>query len=737
MANRRGAGSSDGPLYKGAAIGLVVSYLAPLNGNLLFHIVVFVIAGLVAFLVLEFMREEKLTQIKQDAEAESKRRQMEFEKQLEEGRKKATEIADARRKIVRNVKARAVQLSGSEAAYETKVRQNSLSILESKLDAVVQSLNDPSKILTFNAKNLFGQAITSDNRHKDNSVIVTWSRSVGSLTDKDRIALIILEFMWLLKSIREENYDAAKGAIVYNNGQCQTQSHHPFFHKFMDMLKRNELISSPQAAFDEILNAYRRGVPGGFPFIEALMKKGSNWFDAGDVANSRIFTNISGPFTLALGSLKDSKGQLYFKGDESLITIAPAGSGKTLCHVLPNLASYCGPVIALDVKGDCYEATHSVRGNLGAVHRFSPLDIENSAHYNPIDFVSDNPLKVWEDAQKLAKLIVVTDTPTHWDNRAMELLTAIIAHVKLNDAEKNMTKVCDWTYASTDQLHDLIFELTESDVNGMRRTGNAMYNTLKNTPKVFESNLESLRGYLGAWQGDNISAVTSRSDWSPIDFMEGKNSPSLFLVIPPSEIKTYAAVLRVLIGQHLDCFFRDHSKPAKHPILVMLDEMPQLGYMEQIPKAQDTGRSYNVRVWMFAQYVGQLQNAYGKEIAGGMIAGAGVRMYMNPSDDNASKLSEILGETEDLITGLKEPLASPTQLTGPEFRSDVIVKAKGETPARLSKEFYGNMNHETLTGALRSWASSNVTLDDRASLSDAVEDEPEVEREEAPSMSLT
>ena len=579
--------------------------------------------------------------------------------------------------------------------------------------------------------------------------MAVWERGASSFSGKEKLGLIIIEFLKLAGCVDILYYDHIRGSIIYNNGNCRitvlpsegstfpSNTGNYVYQSHMEAAAKNELLFSPDDAFDDVLDYYKEIFPeqGAFT-VEQFMRKGADWFQPSDIATSDIFVARPEWFSLSLGDFKDGT-PLYFDSDESLFTIAPPGAGKTQCHVLPNLITYCGPVIALDVKGDCYEATHAVREKLGTVHRFSPFDVEKSAHYNPLDFVSDNPLRVWEDSQKLAKLIVVTDKPTHWDNRATELLTAIIAHVKLNDAEKNMTKVCDWTYASTDQFHDLIFELTESDVNGMRRTGNAMFSTLKNSPKMFESNLESLRGYLGAWQGDNISAITNRSDWSPTDFMVGKNSPSLFLIIPPSEIKTYAAVLRVLVGQHLDHFFRDHSKPAKWPVLVMLDEMPQLGYMEQIPKAQDTGRSYNVRLWMFAQYVGQLQKAYGKEIADGMIAAAGVRMYMNPSDDNAANLSEILGEVENVITGVKEPLASPMQLTGREFRSDIIVKAKGEAPVRLKKVFFGDMNLEIFASYVEAWALTNVTLDERASLADAVEVGAEVEHEEAPSLSLT
>jgi type IV secretion system protein VirD4 len=99
---------------------------------------------------------------------------------------------------------------------------------------------------------------------------------------------------------------------------------------------------------------------------------GDFWLRKSDIAAS-IFRPQS-KFALRLGTLPDGT-MLEFSGPESLITIAPPRTGKTQCHVLPNMLTWPGPAVVLDIKGEIYDQTHRWReANVGPVHRFSPLD---------------------------------------------------------------------------------------------------------------------------------------------------------------------------------------------------------------------------------------------------------------------------------------------------------------------------------------------------------------------------
>jgi type IV secretory pathway TraG/TraD family ATPase VirD4 len=69
---------------------------------------------------------------------------------------------------------------------------------------------------------------------------------------------------------------------------------------------------------------------------------------------------------------------LSYSGDGSMVTIAPPGSGKPQCNVFPNLLTWNGPAIVLDISGDIYEHTAAWRAaHMGPVYKFSPLDPED------------------------------------------------------------------------------------------------------------------------------------------------------------------------------------------------------------------------------------------------------------------------------------------------------------------------------------------------------------------------
>ena len=80
-----------------------------------------------------------------------------------------------------------------------------------------------------------------------------------------------------------------------------------------------------------------------------------------------------------------------------VMVVAPTRAGKGVGFVIPNLLSFDGSAVALDVKGELYRDTARWRGREGrAVHRFAPFDWENpGARYNPLERIAG--LKHYEE----------------------------------------------------------------------------------------------------------------------------------------------------------------------------------------------------------------------------------------------------------------------------------------------------------------------------------------------------
>ena len=156
----------------------------------------------------------------------------------------------------------------------------------------------------------------------------------------------------------------------------------------------------------------------------------------------------------------------------------------------------------------------------------------------------------------------------------------------------------------------------------------------------------------------------------------------------PNEVDAYLSLLRVFIGQHIRMLTGGAVPPrGTPPILFMLDELPRLRYMPPVDEALNIGRKYGLRLWMFAQSVGQLQNAY--ENADGMMGSCVVRIFMNPSgaDGLAEKLSEELGYVDSINDFSRKRMVEATELAGPGFKDWQIVLGTGAPPAKVKKDF--------------------------------------------------
>jgi type IV secretion system protein VirD4 len=391
---------------------------------------------------------------------------------------------------------------------------------------------------------------------------------------------------------------------------------------------------------------------------------------------------------LYIGSFPDGS-MLSYSGDGSMVTIAPPGSGKTQCHVVPNLLVWTGPAIVLDVSGDIYEHSAAWRAaNVGPVYKFSPLNPEDSHKFNPLTFVRQEPDYIWEDSRLLAELMIVPSgaADPFWENEARTVLTAAIAYVcyAKSPAERPMYSVLDVLFGGK-PWDDMIRGLKMAvDVRVMTQHATSLSSM---NEKTLSSVLQTARSSLSAWTGERIARVTAQSDWNPLDLRSGTN-PTIYISVRPNEVEAYLSLLRVFIGQHIRVLTGGPVPPRDAPpILVMLDELPRLRYMAPVDEALNIGRKYGLRLWMFAQSVGQFQESYPN--ADGMLGSCAVRIYMNPSgaDGQAERLSEELGYVDSLNDNSRRRMVDAAELAGPSYKDRQIVVAMGTKPAAVRKDF--------------------------------------------------
>jgi type IV secretion system protein VirD4 len=540
------------------------------------------------------------------------------------------------------------------------------------------------------------------------------SRNLAAMTDTECNLLRIAEHLNSVVDGKEDLYRRWRAALLWGDGKGQSWGSSQYLgmneaNPIKDYIDKKGLnvaaVINAMASHVSTVAADTRNDPAlravcteamaaiaGRP--SAASSGGTDFFLKSSEVPNTIFKVRAGAPAIQLGTFNDGTW-LTYSGSGALLTVAPPGSGKSQCHVIPNLLQWNAPAVVLDVKGEIYAATSKWRAaNVGPVFRFAPTDPDHSHHYNPLAFVSEHPDQIWQESRFLTDMLIVPtgSADQFWDNKAKELVSAAVAYICYSNppAERSMSKLLDIIHGG-EPLQEMIVGLrTAVDVRAMVQAGTSLGEM---NEKTRDSVLATVQTSFHGWGDAPVARVTDRCDWSPLDLRNGSGGghPTVYVCLKPREVEGYISVLRVFIAQHIRMLTgempteSDRSKVL--PILFLLDELPRLREMPPVAEAIEIGASYGLRIWMFAQSVGQLQKAYPN--ADGMISSCAVRAYMNPSgaDGLAEKLSEELGYVATLADGSRKRMVEASELAGHTWESLLLVLGTSTRPARLKKNF--------------------------------------------------
>lgn len=407
-----------------------------------------------------------------------------------------------------------------------------------------------------------------------------------------------------------------------------------------------------------------------------------------------------------LGEMENGK-ELIFYGDESILTIAPSGSGKTQCFVIPNLLTWPGAAFVLDVKGELYEKTAGYRAaNVGPVYKFDVFD-EKTAHFNPFAFMSSKPEQLWDDSEFITEMMLPANENQNsnqefWVNSARNLLQAcIIAMAHEADEEgdprnphqpsprKDFTTLITMV-SNDDGIEQALEILQNTDIPQYKllyfQINDNLFQPSKTGSHVLASVRQQLTSQIQALISPRVERATRKSSWTP-QGLRDKNA-TVYVVLRSGQVKQYVSLLRLILGIHIRQYLAETPDPkAKNRTLFMLDEMPQLEAMSPIINALDLGRQYGVQLACFAQNMNQLVERYGR--ADAFLTNCAVQVFMNLSatdQQTTQMISTALGTREELTSGRDKPLADISDLSGPKFANKAIVISQGENPAKVTRK---------------------------------------------------
>jgi type IV secretion system protein VirD4 len=324
----------------------------------------------------------------------------------------------------------------------------------------------------------------------------------------------------------------------------------------------------------------------------------------------------AGPF--GFGGVRhpaQAAGPLRYPGDNHLIAFAPTGAGKGRGFLIPQLLTYPGPCIAIDIKGELYHVTARRRREMG--QRVVVLDpfhlVTNKGdRLNPLDLLSLPGSSAECDSEMLASALSVGHefaSDRYWNDCATGLNSGLLAHIATTaePAERNLNTLRK--YLHHDDLDCQIATWLDDKAvrSSLARDEFVSYLTAP-SEKTRPCILSTACTYVKALGSAEVAASLSGTSFDLADVVAGKPL-TLYVVIPPEKLESHRVLLRLWLATLLTAVCRRKEIPARRT-LFLLDEAAQLGPLAALRQAVTLLRGSGVQVFTFWQDLSQLKLLY-------------------------------------------------------------------------------------------------------------------------------
>lgn len=362
------------------------------------------------------------------------------------------------------------------------------------------------------------------------------------------------------------------------------------------------------------------------------------------------------PHKVFLGAVGDTL--IGVEDDRHMLTIAGSRAGKGRSCIIPNLLHYSGSVLVIDPKGENADKTAMRRHELGQdVHVLDPFKRcpEHckffQASFNPLDILDlDSPTLIDDAALIADALVVPSGGDSHWDDSAKSFIEGLVLHVATAPQYRdkcNLISVYDAlmlgeTAEHLDGMDGLeAAMLLNTAADGAVAT--AAISLFSKTEKERDSVISVARKHLTFLRSKQMQSVLKTSDFSLTDLQ--KYDTSVYLCLPAGRLSANRRWLRLFMNLALEAFEREPKRPEQPPILMIMDEFPILGHMQQIEDAAGQVAGFGVKLWPIIQDLSQLKALYKDRWETFMGNSGVIQCFGNNEQTTTEWISKRLGKT--------------------------------------------------------------------------------------------
>jgi len=379
---------------------------------------------------------------------------------------------------------------------------------------------------------------------------------------------------------------------------------------------------------------------------------------------------------------------LILGGQQGVLLSAPPRSDKGTAIVIPNLLTWPGSVVCLDLKLENWTITAGYRKRCGQeVFLFDPLnEAGDTACWNCLSYVSADPNLRINDVQHIAAILYpdIPGADPFWSAGARSLFLGVTLYVlETPSLPPTLGEVLRQGMASDSEGFShhwkrIIegrqagrFPLSPQCARALSDVIDLAPVTASSIRKTFTSRLDLLANPL-------LDRATSRNDF---DLRELRRGPlSIYIGIRPADLHRLKPLLNLFIEQAIGLQTKtlpEHDSSLTHQVAMILDEAPAIGRIPILAESIAYLPGFNVRILLVVQALSQLRDVYGAQTAETMVKSLAVRIAYAPKDfGEANELSQELGNTTVQVRTLSKPLFGLFVRQGRRSRSVNISEQK-------------------------------------------------------------
>ena len=320
----------------------------------------------------------------------------------------------------------------------------------------------------------------------------------------------------------------------------------------------------------------------------------------------------------------------------SAITVAPprAGKGATIALNLlsPDDRGFEGSTVTIDPRGELWCIAARRRRQMGrnvllldpfgvvAGHKeqFPKCHLPDvaSATYNPLEFIRKDESLAVRDINVLLDALLTPPRPDahqnsrHFYESARAIIAGYMAWVRFK-AEPPQCSLAT-LYRMLSMTPEEWEAFAGRVLNTDRFAGGLTHIAVERQAQVGReeggSTFTTVANQLAFLNYPELLAHTSASSFDPLDLAKGETD--LFVVAPEETIEHVKGWLRLWVAIPNAVA---GIQPLERDLLIVIDEMPRLGYLKPVMDGYTMAAGKGVHFWCFAQSISALDSSWGKE----------------------------------------------------------------------------------------------------------------------------